>query len=111
MQIVVKDGSDVPDLARILAPGRVTVVDFYADWCGPCKDVERHLAQKLTGRADIAVRKLNIMTWDSALAKHYVSKLPSMPVQIIFGKDGRKIETISGLDLAALDRAIDKAAR
>lgn len=111
VQIVVHDGSDVPDLARVLAPGRITVVDFYADWCGPCKDVERHLAQKLTGRSDIAVRKLNIVSWDSALAKHYVSKLPSMPVQVIFGKDGHKIETLAGLDLEALDRAIDRAAR
>jgi thiol-disulfide isomerase/thioredoxin len=103
-KVVIDDGRDVPDLAALAVPGKITVLDFYADWCGPCKEVDKHLAGAIAQRADLAVRKLNLRDWDSPLARHYA--LPSLPAQVVFDGRGRKIATVSGLDIAALDRAI-----
>ena len=106
-KVVVDDGRDVRDLATLAVPGKVTVVDFYADWCGPCKEVDKHLADAIAHRGDLAVRKLNLRDWDSPLARHY--QLASLPAQFVFSRNGHKVATVSGLNLAALDRAIDQA--
>ena len=110
MQTVVKDGVDVPDLTPILAKGKVTVVDFSALWCEPCRKVDEHMAKVLTGRTDVAYRRLEIGDWDTPLAKRYLKNASQLPHVIVFGAAGEKVGEISGLDLAALDVAIAKGA-
>ena len=48
---VISHGQQI-DISKHLALGNVTIVDFYADWCGPCKAVEptiQQLAKKRSG--------------------------------------------------------------
>ncbi|MCU1282936.1 MAG: hypothetical protein JWM53_6482 [bacterium] len=106
VQRIVRAGEDLPSLDAHVVPGKVTVFDFYADWCGPCRQVDEHLYRLLATRSDVAYRKLDIVSWESPLARHYLAKAPSLPFVVVYGKDGRAAGTMSGLDLAALDRAI-----
>jgi thioredoxin 1 len=39
----------------------VTVVDFYADWCGPCKQLSPSLEQMARTDPEIALRKIDIV--------------------------------------------------
>jgi thiol-disulfide isomerase/thioredoxin len=103
---LVEAGEDLPSLDAHAVRGKVTVFDFYADWCGPCRKVDEHLYTLIAARSDVAYRKLNIVSWGTPLAKRYLAAAPSLPFVIVYGKDGRAVATISGLDLAALDRAI-----
>jgi thiol-disulfide isomerase/thioredoxin len=105
----VADGRDVPDLAKLLAPGKVTLVDFYAGWCGPCRDVDRHVKELIGRRSDLAYRRLDVVDWDSPLAVHYIRSVPSLPYVLVFAPDGHQVDAIAGLDLARLDAAIAKA--
>lgn len=106
-----KEGEDVSELAAHAPAGKVTVFDFYADWCAPCRKVDAHMYRLLQQRQDLAVRKLNVVHWETAVAKRYLTQVESLPYLIVYGRDGREVAKISGFDLAALDRAIAQGSR
>lgn len=99
-------GEDVLDLRAAAVPGKVTVFDFFADWCAPCREVDAHLFPVLNARANVAVRKLNVVDWDTPLAKRYLSGVEGLPFLIVVGRDGREVRRIQGFKLADLDAAI-----
>jgi thiol-disulfide isomerase/thioredoxin len=106
-----REGEDVADLAPHAAPGKVTLFDFYATWCTPCRKIDAHVAGLLQRRSDLALRKLNVVSWETPLAAHYLKDAPTLPLVIVYGRDGRRTGAVSGVDLRALDRAIDEASR
>lgn len=97
------------ELEAHLVPGKVTVFDFYAAWCKPCREVDHHMKGKLAAENDVALRKLDIVDWDSELAAKYLGDVPNLPYVIIYSKRGKRVDRISGLSLEALDAAIEKA--
>ena len=65
------------------------VVDFYADWCGPCKmmsPVVEKLADTYAGRVKIG--KLNTDEAQSLAAKYGVMSIPN----IVFFKNGEVVD-------------------
>ncbi|MCI9107350.1 MAG: thioredoxin [Lachnospiraceae bacterium] len=69
------------------------LVDFYADWCGPCKmmaPIVEGLAQDYDGK--VKVGKLNIDD-EMEIAQQY--RVMSIPTFILF-KDGKAVETSVG---------------
>jgi len=106
-----RQGEDVPSLESHAVKGKVTLFDFYAVWCAPCRKVDAHVFPMLGQRSDLAVRKLNVVSWETPLAARYLKNVPGLPYVVVYGKDGKKVSAISGLDLAALDRTIAEASR
>lgn len=103
-----KQGEAV-DVEQHLVAGKVTVVDFYAVWCEPCRKVDEHMQAVLAAHDDIALRKVNIVDWDSEAAKQHMKGVPNLPYVIVYGPDGKRVEAISGLELEKLDAAIAAA--
>lgn len=105
-------GEDVPSLAVHAVKGKVTVFDFYAEWCAACRKVDGHIYAKLAGGdRTLAYRKLNIVDWDSPLARRYVKDIPSLPFVVIYDTNGAERTALHGSDLAKLDRALAGAAQ
>lgn len=102
-----RGGEDVP-LESHRAPGKVTVFDFYAEWCGPCREVDRTMVSILQEHDDVALRKLDVADWDSAVAKRYLADVPSLPYVVVYGKSGARVNAISGLHLDDLRAAIEE---
>ena len=61
------------------------LVDFYADWCGPCKMLSPVL-EEISNETDIKICKVNVDE-NQALAIEY--KVMSIPNLIVF-KEGKK---------------------
>ena len=71
----------------------LVLVDFYADWCGPCKmmaPLVESLAESFEGKVKIG--KLNIDDEMEIAQKYRVMSIPTF----IFFKDGQVVETSMG---------------
>ncbi|MGI6731530.1 MAG: thioredoxin [Anaerovoracaceae bacterium] len=81
------------------------LVDFYAEWCGPCKmigPVLEDMAQKYAGKAKIC--KINI---DEQRKLAIANKVMSIPT-ILFIKDGEIKDRITGaLPQAELEEKLE----
>lgn len=80
--------------AEVLKSELPVLVDFYADWCGPCKmqgPIIEELAAGMAGKAKIG--KLNI-DMNSAIAEKF--GVMSIPTLIIF-KGGEAKKTMVGM--------------
>ena len=68
------------------------LVDFYADWCGPCRMVSPIVDEIAEERSDITIGKVNVDD-ENALAMKY--GVMSIPTLIVF-KDGKEKARIVG---------------
>ncbi len=105
------EGEDVAALEPYAVAGKVTVFDFYAVWCAPCRKIDAHLFKLLGKRNDLAIRKLNVVSWDTPLAGRYLKNVPGLPYIVVYGKSGQRVATVEGFNLKKLDKAIEDASR
>ena len=56
------------------------LVDFYADWCGPCKMLAPVLEEIEKERTDIKIVKVNVDECPSIAAKYGVMSIPTLLV-------------------------------
>jgi len=100
-----KDGAAVGPLDKLRVADKFTVFDVYADWCGPCRDVDKKLREIVAGRPDVAVRKLVVLDFDSPLAREL--GLEMLPHVIVYTPEGKRTE-IRGAELGKIDKALKK---
>ncbi|KAK8069433.1 thioredoxin-like protein [Apiospora phragmitis] len=100
------------ELNELFKSTTYVAIDFYADWCGPCKAIApplERLAEKHSLPGLFAVAKVNV---DHArdVARHY--NISAMPTFLFF-KEGRQVGVhgspyIQGANLPALEAAVEK---
>lgn len=103
---VISHGAPV-DITKHLVPGSVTVVDFYADWCGPCKHISPSLEQMARTDPEIALRKIDIVNWKTAVVKQY--DIHSIPQVNVYNRSGRLVGTVVGADIQEVKRYVAQA--
>ena len=82
------------------------IVDFYADWCGPCKTlgpIFEEVSKEYAGKCNFF--KLNVDEANSAAAKYAVMSIPTM---IIFVNGNKKASQIGALPEDMLKDFINK---
>lgn len=77
---------------EVLRTDKVVLLDFYADWCGPCKMIAPYLEEIAAERPDITVAKVNV-DHNMELAMEY--KVASIPLLLVM-KDGKILKKSLG---------------
>lgn len=68
------------------------LIDFYADWCGPCKMIAPIISEIADERADITVGKINVDD-ASDLAREF--NIYSIPTLVVL-KEGVEVKRATG---------------
>jgi len=100
-----KKGESIGSLKKHLVPGKYTVFDVYADWCGPCHLVDKKLRQIMATRSDIAVRKLNLVDFNAPLVKDIGPRIRGLPYVVVFDPKGKRTD-IMGANLDRIAAAL-----
>lgn len=84
------------DLKEKIAGSTLTIVDFYADWCGPCKQLAPILDQVASaGDGSFSIHKVNVEDeeFQDFTAAHRISSIPT----VLFFKNGEIVHQFVGL--------------
>jgi thioredoxin 1 len=103
---VISHGAQV-DINQHLALGNVTVVEFYADWCGPCRRLSPSLEQMATSDPEVALRKIDIVNWRTAVVQQF--NIHSIPQVNIYNRSGQLVGTVVGVDFDQVKRYVAQA--
>ncbi len=92
MEVVKLNSSNFEE--EVLKCEKKVLVDFYADWCGPCKMMSPVIDEIAKTESDkIKVCKLNVDEASDIAGEYGVMSIPTL----IFFENGNVVDTVVGL--------------
>lgn len=111
----VREITSMAELTALLASTTYVAVDFYAEWCGPCKQISPQFGALAREHAELGrhlvFAQVNVDRARDVAAHHAIRAMPTF----LFFKAGRKVAVhghpeIQGADLPRLRAAVAKLA-
>ena len=81
------------DPKEILVAGKVTIIDYFADWCFPCNQLEMELWEALGSSSEVAVVRVDIVDWDTPAAQN-IQGVTGLPVLALYDADGKFVKRL-----------------
>jgi len=70
----------------------IKILDFYADWCGPCKMMDPMMKEVLRDHPDVELEKVNVDQNEKLTEEYGVKSIPTL----VFFKNGKEVERLNG---------------
>lgn len=105
---VISNGGAEVNLGSLLTPGKITVIDFYADWCGPCRQISPHLERLAREDPEVNLVKVDIVKWNTPVTRQY--GIRSIPDIRVYDRLGRSVGTPTS-SLQQVQRNVAQAKR
>lgn len=88
--------------SEVLNSNKPVLLDFYADWCGPCRMVGPIVSEIANERNDVKVGKINVDEQPELAAQFQVMSIPMLAVikngkienQVVGYRSKEQIETM-----------------
>lgn len=107
-RIKLRKVAGAPKILKLVEPGKITVIDFYAEWCPPCKMLSEVLDR--VKDADVVMKRVDVDK-EAELAAEI--GIDAVPFVAMFDKRGRSFLAFTGFrdenELKALIQRARKA--
>lgn len=80
------------------AGSKLVVIDFHAQWCGPCKMIAPQVESMAAEMSNVVFLKVDVDECYDVAAKYNVRAMPTF----VFIKNGRKLDSFSGANVGQL---------
>ncbi len=80
-------------LDEVLATDKLVIIDFWAEWCGPCKmigPIIEQIGEEYAGK--VVVGKVDVDNNDDATSKYGIRNIPT----VLYIKDGKIVDKVVG---------------
>ena len=87
MEVILTDSNFEEEVKKSTIP---VMVDFYADWCGPCKmmaPLVAQLSEEYSGRCKVA--KCNVTDYPGPASEYKIMSIPAF----LFFKEGKVVDS------------------
>jgi thioredoxin 1 len=81
------------NFTSVLEENNVTVIDFWAEWCGPCRLLGPIVDKVAASNLDISIGKVNVDDNSDLAAKFGIRNIPTL----LFMKDGEVVTKTTGI--------------
>jgi thioredoxin 1 len=111
LDVVSFDGAKKVDLKTIAVPGKITIVDYWAEWCSPCHFLEKRLHHLMNENPNVALRRVNVGKWDNEAARQATAefRLEALPYVRVYDSRGKFVDDVTGGSWDGLLKAFAKA--
>lgn len=79
--------------SEVLESSQKVLIDFYADWCGPCKMMGPVVEEIAEEHSDVKVVKIDVDNAEDIAIKYQIMSIPTLVVV----KDGQEVNRSIGL--------------
>ncbi len=93
------------DFEKFISGGAV-VVDFFAEWCGPCKRIAPEFDKFSEQYSNVKFCKIDVDNASEITAKYGIRSMPTF----FFFKDGSKVSEVIGANRDKIEEEIKKLA-
>ncbi|SCU77396.1 LAMI_0A01002g1_1 [Lachancea mirantina] len=90
------------EFQKAIAGDRLSVIDFYATWCGPCKAVAPHIEKLCKEKPSVAFYKVDVDESPEIAAECQITAMPTF----VFAKKGQPIGKVVGADVRGVVQGI-----